>query len=57
LSKEGTNLAYFAPIKTPILTKSSLKLTLSEYMRYNIMWLSLSVTCDRSVTFSVFLHQ
>jgi hypothetical protein len=32
LSKEGTNIAYFAPNKTPILTKSSLKLTLSDDM-------------------------
>jgi hypothetical protein len=25
--------------------------------RYNIMWSSLSVTCDRSVVFSSFLHK
>jgi len=25
--------------------------------RYNIMWYNLSVTCDRSVVFSGFLHQ
>jgi hypothetical protein len=25
--------------------------------RYNIIWWSLSVTCDRSVVFSTFLHQ
>ena len=37
LSKEGTNIAYFAPNKTPILTKSSLKLTLSDDTRYNII--------------------
>ena len=60
-SQDGGTLSegiFYIPMSFVLLTTVSLNLDQGE--EYNIMWWSLSVTCDRSVVFSEssgFLHQ